>query len=255
MENLHFDDNSPFHPLYNEFLCSTEYIHSIRSRNNFKDRKDPYTPSLFIYSYFTFNTLYNINWRYTAKKDYRRVYYYIPWTDKNGDERYHTETRKIEFYLEFLTNAFNTRFFNEFRTHFMTYIRNYRESIDIKRKVNQECHFYDNTLEKWTEDYLGEFKSKEDTQLDNNAKEFLIKIVKVIINASLPQPSNDDFKKLVNIVYKVRCNLFHGSKNPKDFDGSQMERFVIYAAILSSLNYMLFLHLSTIGNKYQRRYY
>lgn len=254
MENLHFDDNSPFHPLYNEFLCSTEYIHSIRSRNNFKDRKDPYTPSLFIYSYFTFNTLYNINWRYTAEKNYRKVYNYIPQKDENGNKYYLNETSKIEFYLDFITDAYNTDF-SEFRMHFMTYIRNYRRSVDIKRGVNKEDDCYDKSLEEWAEKQLGAFKSKKKSQLNEDAKNNLIKIVNNIINPSSQQITKEELKCLVEIIYKVRCNLFHGSKNPKDFDGSQMERFVIYAAILSSLNYMLFLHLSTIGNKYQRRYY
>jgi hypothetical protein len=59
-----------------------------------------------------------------------------------------------------------------------------------------------------------------------------------------------EIKHIVNIIYLIRCNLFHGAKDPEFFeDNHQMERFVIYAAVLTAINQLLF---STIHRKLYR---
>lgn len=249
MKIFEFGEYSTFLPLYNEFLCSTEYIHSIRNRQNARERRDPYTPSLFIYSYFTFNTLYNINWEYTSHKRYCKLYFYRPWKDKENKKHYYSETDKIEFYHKFLNKVYRENFLNEFRANFMTYINNYRKSIDESRKITKDNGFYDDTIANWIEEHLKQFKTNFKTQLDETAKKDLLNIVEAITANSIQHPSSKEFNRLLEIIYLVRCNLFHGSKTPRDFDGSQMERFVIYSAVLSSLNYMLFLHLSTLDRR------
>ena len=238
MKTFQFKEGTPYEYLYNEFLCSTEYIHSIRSREHRHIKKDPYTPSFFIFSFFTFNTLYNIDWAKTSERGYHKLYYKLYWKDVEKNKHYYHELEKIEFYINFLKEAYKEKFINQFRECFISYIENYIVAICEKRKVETD-------LLEWAEKHLTQFKIKDHSHLDQNAKGDLTRIVKTILDDRL-RPVDEDITRLLDITYRVRCNLFHGSKNPKEFDESQMERFVIYAAVLTSLNYMLFQQLSTV---------
>lgn len=66
MRGLNFHSHPILDSLYIEFKSTTEYIHSVR-RVKDTNRIEPYEPSMFIFSYFTFNSLYNIYWSSTIK--------------------------------------------------------------------------------------------------------------------------------------------------------------------------------------------
>jgi hypothetical protein len=175
------------------------------------------------------------------------LYHYGPKGYKDGKPQYYSEKERINLYLDFLTNIHGENFLNEFRDNFISYIRNYRRLIDKRRNIKRDDNYYDITRASWVIDYLKKFEAKAKTKLDECAKKDLLEITNAILDNSVLNISTDDFKRLVEIIYSVRCNLFHGSKDPWNFENGQNERFVIYAAVLSSLNYMLFLHLSTVN--------
>jgi hypothetical protein len=66
MRNFNFRSHPVLDALYIEFRSTTDYIHSIRRVKDVNNRRvEPYEPSMFIFSFFTFNTLYNIYWKTT----------------------------------------------------------------------------------------------------------------------------------------------------------------------------------------------
>mgnify|MGYP003312042369 CR=1 FL=1 len=54
---------------------------------------------------------------------------------------------------------------------------------------------------------------------------------------------------MVKFIYKIRCNIFHGSKTLQDMhDPSQQKRIEIYTAIIIAVNQMVFSYLEYLAN-------
>jgi hypothetical protein len=94
---------------------------------------------------------------------------------------------------------------------------------------------------------FNEDNDKEEEFSDQDIDDFEKYIIKPFKKQNLELA---EIKHIVNIIYLIRCNLFHGAKDPEFFeDNHQMERFVIYAAVLTAINQLLF---STIHRKLYR---
>ena len=100
-------------------------------------------------------------------------------------------------------------------------------------------------ISEWIKESMADFVYLPDIQ-SGNSNEFeeqeVVKFTNILLNSL--ENRNLDFNSICDItdlIYSVRCNLFHGAKDPEFFeDTHQMERFVIYAAVLTAINQMYF---------------
>lgn len=225
MLSSEFDPRSFIDSLQIEFNASREYIHSVRKvKDNNSNRIEPYEPSMFIYSFFTFNSLYNINWKKTQNENFKYIIHHEGISERN----------RIKKYLSFiwLNHIGNPAI--EFNRTFIQVIMQY---LNAKGKSA-------NSIE-WIKENMADFVYLPDIQNDNS-NEFDEQTVVKFTNILLSSLENRylDFKSICDItdlIYSVRCNLFHGAKDPEFFEKThQMERFVIYAAVLTAVNQMYF---------------
>lgn len=238
MQRFNFRSHPILDSLYIEFKSTTEYIHSVRRVNDNKHtRIEPYEPSTFIFSYFTFNTLYNINWRTTVLNGLRIV--------KSNNAK--KETDRINDYLEFIWNNNKPdRIAVEFSSTIDHVIQQYLAEKGIGTHSTSSKDWIMTNMS----DFIlvfNEANSKEKKFKDEDIDKFEAYILKPFKNQNL---DFSEIKYLVSIIYLIRCNLFHGAKDPEFFEENhQMERFVIYAAILTAINQLLF---STIYRQLSR---
>lgn len=223
--------------LYIEFRTSKEYIHSVRRVHEDNSRRlEPYEPSMFIYSFFTFNSLYNIDWKKTQYKDFKEIIQHSGSSERSRIRRYisfiwlhHTDNPSIEF----------NRTFTQV----------------IKQYLNEKGKPAD--IIEWIKCNMADFIYLPDVQNKNSNKfkeEDIRKFTNILIN-SLEHRSLDfnSIKDVTDIIYSIRCNLFHGAKEPEFFEERhQMERFVIYAAVLTAINQMYF---NVIEKMYRKQKY
>lgn len=243
MRGLNFHSHPILDSLYIEFKSTTEYIHSVRRVKDI-NRIEPYEPSMFIFSYFTFNSLYNIYWSSTLKNGCKELI----------TNYAKSETDRFQDYINFIwdLNKHNeiTLVFNQTITQV---IRQYlsekgtdSDSVDIRQWIESMMNEFilsSNDINKDEQQTRSKKEKKfEKTEIDNFTR-FLIKpLDNEVLNIS-------EIQHLVQIIYRIRCNLFHGAKDPEFFEQRhQRERFVIYAAILTAINQFFF------KNIYKRLY-
>lgn len=240
MKPLHIPQNSPIYSLYIEFISLTSYVHSIRKIND-TSRYEPYEPSMFIYSFFTFNTLYNIDWTKTKAENYTTIIF------KNDG----SELSKINSYIYFITHALDWRAMNNLSEIFRDSI------IDIISKylLIQGNYCEEDAIIDWIQECMSYFILSPDSDTNNKqARHFThedIDNFKNYLYAALSRFGSTNkltvhgLKQIIHPIYFIRCNLFHGAKTPNLFEHrKQKERFVIYAAILAGINQMLFYIIS-----------
>ena len=237
MHRFNFDSNSILKSLYIEFKSTTEYIHSVRRANDKKQvRVEPYEPSMFIFSFFTFNTLYNIYWKKTVS---------------NGCQEVVPNTRKIELdriydYLEYIWSSNGPKEIAiVFRTTIEQVIRQYLSEKGLSASSESIARWITDNMNKFD---LGPKKDGKGNKFkEDDIKTFKEYIIKPFNNQNLEL---SEIQHIIKIIYLVRCNLFHGAKDPEFFEEHhQMERFVLYAAALTAINQLLF---STINRKLYR---
>lgn len=237
MRNFNFRSHPVLDALYIEFRSTTDYIHSIRRVKDVNNRRvEPYEPSMFIFSFFTFNTLYNIYWKTTLNHGCTKTHRNIS----------RTETERINDYLSFIWESNRedeiTRIFTSTITHVIKqYLSEKGQSINALG------------IGEWIDTNMVDFiystnKSKRNVFNEVEIKDFREYILKSFNGQKLDLA---EVKHIVHIIYLVRCNLFHGAKDPEFFEENhQMERFAIYAAILTAINQLLF---HTLDKRLPRR--
>lgn len=238
MRRFSFPSHPILNSLYIEFKSTTEYIHSVRRVNDQRHaRVEPYEPSMFIFSYFTFNTLYNIYWKTTVSNGCSK-------TESNNKK---SELARIYDYLEFIWNANKP---DKIAVEFSKTI----EYVIQQYLVEKGTAPHSTSTKDWITTNMSDFilvfnedNDKEEEFSETDIDDFEEYIIKPFKKQNLEL---SEIKHIVNIIYLIRCNLFHGAKDPEFFeDNHQMERFVIYAAVLTAINQLLF---STIHRKLYR---
>lgn len=171
-----------------------------------------YSPSDFLYSFVFFNTLYAIDWERSL--DERRII-------KHRDEetvvgRRMSESEMQEKYIHFFYTPDNS-FVEKYKVHFINYIlKNGGGKASVMNSL-QEVRFRG----KYKDDFLSNF----DSLISGNFDEQII-------------------LDITSSIYRVRCNIFHGTKTIKDLGkGPQQKRLAIYTFFLIALNQMLFSYL------------
>lgn len=214
--------------------CTKKYIHSVKYiEDNRPYKNEPFEPSMFIYAYFAFNSFTNVDWFKTKNKDFSYIEYF-------EEENEKTKAKKL---FHFLSSCQSSKALADlFKSSYQNYIEKYLEN----HKTPQE--YLD-----WTEDMVNDIQPESyggtSLDYDTNIKPFKTVLLRLLEPGS--KFTAADFNILLDLIYVVRCNLFHGSKNLA-FDGTsntQMERFVLYAAILTSINELLFFRLDGLFEK------
>lgn len=190
--------------------------HAIRT---YGGRWQSYVPTRFIYSFFAFNSIYSIDWSESLSKellvnfdndDVREADMYHKYIDFCFQDKKFVSIYS-EFFFKYIKSAFTTgEIIGEFK------------KIKVDRNANGGIY---------TQDFIDRFLIACEGCFDgrNFTKRNCLMMVKFI--------------------YKIRCNIFHGSKTLQDMhDPSQQKRIEIYTAIIIAVNQMVFSYLEYLAN-------
>lgn len=171
-----------------------------------------FIPTYFIYSYFTFNTLYNIDWSESLKRGFL-------WNGRKGYEEI-----KQSNYLYF---CFEDGEFVDLYKHFF---------IDFVIKSNKGINIIDELSKIKVDEYWhGSIKKQLDIDI-------FVRACKDVFEQK--NFNRDNVIIIIDFIYKIRCNIFHGEKTIKElYDQEQMKRLLIYATILIAINQMVFSYI------------
>ncbi len=190
-------------------MCAT-LEHAIKEANIWK----PYIPTHFIYAFFTFNNLYSIDWENSLRDDDYSVF---------SNEEY-TESFMINKYISFCCQ--DRKFLSIYNKFFIKYvvgnntideILNELQYIEIDKNPN------------------GGIKSKEQIDKFITSCSNCLKGIKF---------NKYNISNIIFFIYKIRCNLFHGTKDINKLkDPRQQRRLNIYTSIIIAMNQMAFSYL------------
>lgn len=175
---------------------------------------EPYVPTHFIYAFFSFNTLYNINW--TDSLTYGHV--------RSQPSRM-SEQEKIARYLSFCCKEKD--FLQKYKDFFIRYLTMHHSPaviIDELAKIQVDGRYSNGSVT----------NPQAILKFRNACKDCLIRgmFEKEII------------ERIIEFVYKIRCNVFHGTKTMQDMNNpSQQIRLDIYSSFIVAINQMIFSYL------------
>lgn len=209
------------------------FIHTetIRLQHGIKrDYWAPYNPTLFMYVYYCFNTLYSINWQESLKSGV--VHYFDE--DRDEDESRSSERFKFNKMISFCFYKPET-FATEFRDKFIKIITNEFNRDEIFNIINT-IRIDQHPLGNINDDTIDIFK--------NNVKRLL---VDRIFNF-------ETIKEISNFIYLIRNNIFHGTKTLEDMlQKEHKAKLLLYSYFIIAINQMLFSYIDYLYRKYTRR--
>lgn len=190
---------------------------------------EPYFPNHFIYAFFAFNSLYNIDWSESYNKG--RI---VPIAKRPINSNGHiimveqTEGYKQDRYLSF---CFKDRQFvslyKDFfircvlKNHSKEEIKGFLSQIQLDKLPNGAIH---------TERFVNKFRMAIDDLLFG--ERFNKETIEIILD----------------YIYKVRCNIFHGVKSISEMKKyRQQDRLIIYASFVIALNQMVFSYMDYLN--------
>lgn len=175
-----------------------------------------FTPSRFIYAFFTFNSIYGFDWQ--SSFDEQKV---IRW-QQNDKGRYPTEEEQFKAYFGYV----NAQLSPDTPTIFSEKLNQMLDWFGITDPVTALEHIdlvnANKKLKKLSKKVPNQFSVV--LKGDQNPDEFYLSV-----------------SILLEFVYKVRCNLFHGTKTMVQLlNMEQQKRLLIYTALLITTNSLLF---------------
>lgn len=193
--------------LYRLHYIAKEYDHLIKLNN---EEWRLFEPSKFIYAYFTFNSLYNFDWEESIKNKNLTSF-----SKKNTDKNKDRDTVKYKAMIDFIFNRIN-------KTNKELFFEIILDGDNINNIIQ--------TISKISPDnYI------KDSEIRNFKKEFkkLISSKEILIG----KLKGD----IIRLVYLVRNNIFHGTKNTIEISEKfQRKRLKVYTNILIAVNELLF---------------
>ena len=219
--------SNEIHSLKEIHLSVTKIQHGINTEN--KGWID-YFPSQFVYSFFTFNTLYNINWRESLR--YGIWQSYIKTQEPNSKSCRIYEETKQKYYTNVCLGK-NNEFAEFFRPLFFKIVY-HGYSPELIRTVLKGV----------------KIDQSDNGRIDENKKtSFIMQFEELYLPTGFTQEA---IYNVIHFLYLVRCNLFHGTKDWKEIQNlSQQIRFRIYANIMTAINQMVFSMIDFSTNKAQ----
>ena len=211
---INLKSNDILYELHMLHYFSVNQKHYLKIKDNFR----LFEPTKFVYSYFSFSTIFNYDWsKLLDKKDIvphqkRKVFF------DNGDYKEHEEYEKIkiERYLNFIFDNISSKN----RKEFIQKIMNNKTLEEIKKLIDS-------------------------SKLKKNDLNTLNKSFKYLVKDYSDSDGIETFKRriinITNIVGSVRNNIFHGSKGIiKMIETEQRDRLMFYSNFINSLNEQFF---------------
>lgn len=211
---INLKSNDILYELHMLHYFSVNQKHYLKIKDNFR----LFEPTKFVYSYFSFSTIFNYDWsKLLDNKDIvphqkRKVFF------DNGDYKEHEEYEKIkiERYLNFIFDNISSKN----RKEFIQKIMNNKTLEEIKKLIDS-------------------------SKLKKNDLNTLNKSFKYLVKDYSDSEGIETFKRriinITNIVGSVRNNIFHGSKGIiKMIETEQRDRLMFYSNFINSLNEQFF---------------
>ncbi len=191
------------------FAQSLEHGVSYNEYNN-ESKWKLFEPTKFVYSFFAFNMLYEVDWEKSLNKTFI-------W-----DARAHKYTSdKIVLLLDFIYK-------NHLGIPFEDYLKKYDKNLSITERANEIK--IDKVIERIDKNNL---LDKQDSYLNN--------YINVIRNIGNNKIKKEDHYKLLIFCYNVRNNVFHGLKKASEMRKSgQRKRLLDYSHIIMATIEMFF---------------
>ena len=197
--------------LYALHKASIDVRHGIQKGTEW----DYFQPSHFVYSFFAFNSIYGYDWHQSLAEQVIHDWH------KLGNNGKTVRSAEEEQYKNLLCCC-------------CMYLGNDPPALFVKRL---QRYLPDDV------DAVGEVQRvTHDLRTQEQRGHFIPAFTRVIRNGGL----QGDWKRLLDFVYLVRCNIFHGTKHITELTGSderhvwQRRRLEIYAAILQATNTTFF---------------
>lgn len=174
-------------------------------------------PSYFIYSYFTFNSIYTTDWSKSITENALSEWS----TYIDGEERENSvgDAKRIRGLINFAYDVLDI----EAPGLYMLYLRE-----RVREIINPEAELLKINPDRYTSNLINGFREKFSLVLNDRS-----------LTISNHRKSVQD---LLYFVHLVRCNVFHGRKTTLQMmDSGQQTRLRIYAAIMESANELFFL--------------
>ncbi|HBH49003.1 MAG TPA: hypothetical protein DDX98_10200 [Bacteroidales bacterium] len=171
-----------------------------------------FEPARFIYSFFAFNMLYEIDWKESLKR--RKVWH-------SRSKKYGHASNKMVLLLKFIYSKRGEKSFKEYYSKYDGSLRLLDNSYQIVPDYNIN------------RPDLNDFLVKEDSYVNNYRRS--------LKNLKDDKFSIQDHYKLLIFCYQIRNNVFHGLKKASEMIKSgQRERLVDYSNILIATKEMFF---------------
>jgi len=203
--------------IYRISQLSKYYEHGIKGDIDWLN----FMPTKFIYSYFNFNTLYSINW-YKSFQSTEIITFRGESKANNKSDLYQIEkiNKLIDFYSSEIGDKLIDEYLNKLEKNLSYSFENTKMIVD---KIDTSRGFIN--------------------KIDNFKKSFE-KISKV--QATNKKERNvtykDNLKEIFEFIYRVRNNIFHGTKTIEDMnDKNQKKRLSVYSSMLLSLIDLIFI--------------
>lgn len=184
------------------------------------DESKPYSPTFFLYVFFTFNTLYNIDWEASKEK---------------GElvEALGSEEHKIKSLIDFCfpkDNDSDDYFIQSFYPVFTDIVTMRSRGNSAPIHAAMKKILVDNI--RVTEAKAGNCRAMYKCLLCN-----------------VTGFTSKNMKSLATFIYDVRCNIVHGTKTFEELRNPlQTERITYYSFFLIALQHMLFMYLEYLQN-------
>ena len=203
---------------------SASLKHAIRE---YDDQWHQFTPSRFIYTFFTFNTLYTIDWKVSLVKGKIVCYDDEDYPRKSEDEKF-SDANRYHRYIDFCfrDKAF-VKIYSEF---FFDFIGQTYSKEEITKSLEKITIDVSTSGAIKTQDFIDRFRDAWN---------------EILTSKTLKE---EFCRRIVTFIYKIRCNIFHGAKTLKELHNPlQKKRIDIYAVFMIAINQMVFSYIDYLN--------
>lgn len=183
------------------------------------DKLKPYKPSYFLYTFFLFNALYNVDWEKSFESNDLILYERA----RQKGKKYIDEKKKVSNLISFCFSENTFIKNNNYKEEFLSQLMKYKNNLEIILKGIREDRKPN-----------GNFYTEKQKQSIIDYKRHICLLIKE------KKFKKEIIIKIVDFIYLVRCNIFHGIKSFKDLSSpDQGERLLFYKDILIAVNKMV----------------
>lgn len=217
---------SAAYSLHEIHLGTAKLHHAIRE--NEREQWQEYFPTRFIYAFFAFNSLYNVDWG--ASYDAGRI---LPVSKVKAivkGKLIEVEEKERNKQAKYLSYCFkDASFVRMYKEFFIRSVLKESTKEEVK-EILSEIRLDSGSVR--NEGYVRKFRMAVDDLLMRNRFD------------------KDTVATILDFIYSVRCNIFHGVKSIDEMkDYGQQDRLDIYACFVVALNQMVFSYFDYLNQE------